>query len=80
MKIEMSYLVKLENGTNAWLAAGKEIPAGATIIEERPMLIPAEGMFVKHKVTGNVVGAHWLREGSIEDWEEVPEPKEEEVE
>lgn len=80
MKIEMSYLVKLENGTNAWLAAGKETPAGATIIEERPMLIPAEGMFVKHKVTGNVVGAHWLREGSIEDWEEVPEPKEEEVE
>jgi hypothetical protein len=79
MKIEMSYLVKLENGTNAWLAAGKEIPAGATIIEERPMLIPAEGMSVKHKVTGNVVGAHWLREGSIEDWEEVPEPKEEEV-
>ena len=80
MKIEMSYLVKLENGTNAWLAAGKEIPAGATIVEERPMLIPAEGMFVKHKVTGAVVGAHWLREGSIEDFEEVPEPKEEEVE
>lgn len=79
MKIEMSYLVKLENGTNAWLAAGKEIPTGATIIEERPMLIPAEGMFVKHKVTGNILGAHWLREGSIEDWEEVPEPKEEEV-
>jgi hypothetical protein len=80
MKIEMSYLVKLENGTNAWLAVGKEIPAGAVILEERPMLIPDEGLFVKHKVTGNVVGAHWLREGSIEDWEEVPEPKEEEVE
>lgn len=80
MKIEMSYLVKLENGTNAWLAAGKEIPAGAVILEERPILIPNEGMFVKHKVTGDILGAHWLREGSIKDFEEVPEPKEEEVE
>jgi hypothetical protein len=76
MKIETSYLVKLGNGTQAWLAVGKEMPAGAIVIEERPVIMPAEGMALKHKVTGAISSGHWLREGSAEDWEEIEEPKE----
>ena len=78
MKLETSYLVKLENGTQAWLAVGAEIPEGAIVIEERPVIMPAEGKALKHKVTGRISSGHWLREGSAEDWEEIDEPKEEE--
>ena len=76
MKIETSYLVKLENGTQAWLAVGKEIPSGAIVIEERPVIMPAEGKALKHKTTGAISTGHWLREGSADDWEEIEEPKE----
>ena len=76
MKLETSYLVKLENGTMAWLAVGAEIPEGAIIIEERPVIIPAEGKALKHKTTGRISSGHWLREGSADDWEEIEEPKE----
>jgi hypothetical protein len=76
MKTTMSYLVKLENGTMAWLAVGKEVPAGAEIVEERPMMMPDEGKALKHKTTGAISSGHWLREGSAEDWEEIEEPKE----
>lgn len=75
MKTAMSYLVKLPNGTIAWLAVGKSAD-GAEIIEERPMLIPDEGKALKHKTTGEISSGHWLREGSAEDWEEIEEPKE----
>lgn len=76
MKIETSYLVKLENGTQAWLAVGAEIPEGAIVIEERPVIMPAEGKALKHKTTGRISTGHWLREGSADDWEEIDEPKE----
>ena len=77
MKTEMSYLVKLENGTQAWLAAGKEVPAGATVIEERPMLIPDEGKVLRHKETGEISYGHWMRgEDTADKWEEIDEPKE----
>ena len=76
MKLETSYLVKLENGTMAWLAVGKEMPEGAEIVEERPVLTPAEGKALRHKTTGNISSGHWLRDGSAEDWEEIEEPKE----
>lgn len=76
MKIETSYLVKLENSTQAWLAVGAEIPSGAIVIEERPVIMPAEGKALKHKVTGRISTGHWLREGSADDWEEIEEPKE----
>lgn len=73
----MSYLVKLENGTVAWLAAGKEVPAGATVIEERPMLIPDEGKVLRHKETGEISYGHWMRgEDTADKWEEIDEPKE----
>lgn len=73
MKTAMSYLVKLPNGTIAWLAVGKSAD-GAEIIEERPMLIPDEGKALKHKTTGEISSGHWLREGSAEDWEEIEKP------
>lgn len=78
MKIVNSYLVELENGTVAWLAAGKEVPTGAIVIEERPMLLPDFGMVLKHKETGEMSAGHWLRgEDSSDKWEEIEEPKEE---
>lgn len=77
MKIETSYLVKLENSTQAWLAVGVEIPAGAIVIEERPMLIPEEGMVLRNKQTGAISSGHWLRNGdNADNWEEIEEPKE----
>jgi hypothetical protein len=76
MKIETSYFIKTINDVLVWLAVGAEIPEGAIIIEERPMIMPAEGMALKHKTTGAISSGHWLREGSAEDWEEIEEPKE----
>ena len=61
-----------------WLAVDAEIPEGAIIIEERPVIMPAEGKALKHKITGRISTGHWLREGSADDWEEIDEPKEEE--
>ena len=77
MKIEKSYFIKTINYVLVWLAVGSEIPEGAIIVEERPVIIPAEGMLLRNKKNGRVLGAHWLREGSAEDYEEIPEPKEE---
>lgn len=78
MKTAMSYLVALANGTQAWLAVGKEIPSNAFVLEERPMIMPDFGKALKHKTTGEISSGHWLREGSTEDWEEIEEPKESE--
>ena len=77
MRIENSYLVKLDNGITVWLAVGKKTPAGATVIEERPMILPDDGMVLKHKVTGEISYGHWLKDTSADDWKEVEEPKEE---
>lgn len=77
MQIKTSYFVKLENGTNAWLAVGKEIPDGATIVEERPMVIPDFGKVLQHKETGEISYGHWLKDDSADKWEEIEEPKEE---
>ena len=76
MKLETSYFIKTINDVLVWLAVGAEIPAGAIIIEERPVIMPAEGKALKHKTTGAISSGHWLREGSAEDWEEIEEPKE----
>ena len=79
MKIQDSYFVKFANGTSAWLAVGKPVPADATVIEVRPIMIPDEGMILRHNETGEESSWHWLREGSADDWEEIPEPKDERV-
>lgn len=76
MKLGTSYFIKTINDVLVWLAVGAEIPEGAIIIEERPVIMPAEGKALKHKTTGAISSGHWLREGSAEDWEEIEEPKE----
>ena len=79
MKIEKSYFVKTINDVLVWLAVGKEIPEGARVIEERPVIMPTEDKVLRHKTTGEISGGHWLRgDDSAEDWEEIEEPKEEE--
>lgn len=77
MKIEKSYFVKAINDVLIWLAVGAEIPEGAIIVEERPMIMPDTGKMLRHKTTGEISTGHWLREGVAEDWEEIDEPKEE---
>lgn len=79
MKVENSYFIKTINDVLVWLAVGVEIPAGAIVIEERPMLIPEEGMVLRNKQTGAISSGHWLRNGdNTDNWEEIEEPKEEE--
>jgi len=71
MKTKMSYFVKFENGTSAWLAAGKEVPAEAISSEERPMLFPEEGMVLRHKENKEFSTGHWLRNETADAWEEI---------
>ena len=76
MKTVMSYLVRLENGTKAWLAVGKSAE-NAKVIEERPMLIPDFGKVLRNKETGEISYGHWMRgEDTADKWEEIDEPKE----
>ena len=78
MKIQDSYFVRFANGTSAWLAVGKPVPENATILEVRPMLMPDDGMVLRHKETGDISSGHWMRgEDSADKWEEIEEPKEE---
>ena len=77
MKIQDSYFVKFANGTYAWLAAGKPVPADAELVEVRPMIMPDDGMILRHKETGEESNGYWLRgDDSADKWEEIEEPKE----
>ena len=77
MKIQDSYFVKFANGTSAWLAVGKPVPADAELVEVRPMVMPGDGMILRHKETGEESSGHWLRNGdSADKWEEIEEPAE----
>jgi len=78
MKIQESYFVKFANGTSAWLAVGKPVPADAELVEVRPMVMPDDGMILRNKETGEESSGHWLRNGdSADKWEEIEGTKEE---
>lgn len=79
MEVKISYFVELPNGTKAWLSVEEEVPEGATIIEERPMLIPSEGMMLHKKGTNEYSSGTWLRDSTIDDWEEVTQEEWEEL-
>ena len=73
MKIQESDFVKFANGTSAWLAVGKPVPADAELVEVRPMIMPGDGMILRNKETGEESSGHWLRgDDSKDKWEEVP--------
>ena len=73
MKIQESDFVKFANGTSAWLAVGKPVPADAELVEVRPMIMPGDGMILRNKETGEESSGHWLRGDDDKDkWEEVP--------
>ena len=79
MEIKTSYLVELENNKQAWLSVGKEVPSGATIIEERPVLIPSEGM-VLHKIgTDEYSHGVWLKDSKAEEHEEISQVEYDEI-
>lgn len=72
MKIQDSYFVKFANGTSAWLAVGKPVPADAFITEVRPILIPDDGMILRNKETGEKSRGRWLcGDDSADKWEEI---------
>lgn len=80
MKTQDSYFVRFENGTTAWLAAGKPAPDNATIVEVRPMIMPDDGMVLRHKESGEISSGHWLRgDDSADKWEEIKEDTTNEV-
>lgn len=74
MQIKMSYFVKYENGTSAWLAVSV-VPQGDILSkEERPMLFPDEGKILKKKgAEAEYSQGLWLKDSKEEDWEEVSE-------
>ena len=77
MKTQDSYFVKFANGTYAWLAVGKEVPADAELVEVRPMIMPDDGMILRNKETGEESSGHWLRgDDTADKWEEIEEPAE----
>ena len=72
MKIQDSYFVKFANGTSAWLAVGKPVPADAELVEVRPMIMPGDGMILRNKETGEKSRGYWLRgDDSADKWEEI---------
>ena len=79
MKVKISYLVKLENNKQAWLSVGKEVPSGATIIEERPVLMPAQGMMLHKKGTDIYSASTWLKDSVEEEWEEITQAEYDEI-
>ena len=77
MKIQDSYFVKFANGTGAWLAVGKPVTADEDLVEVRTMIMPGDGMILRHKERGEESNGHWLRgDDSADKWEEIEEPKE----
>ena len=80
MKIEKSYFVKIPHGDvliNAWLAIGVEMPEGAIIIEERPMLLPDMGKMLRNKENGEISHGHWMRgDDNMDKWDEVEDSEE----
>jgi hypothetical protein len=76
MKTVNSYFVKFANGTSAVLAVGKEPPADMVSYDVRPMLLPDDGLVLRHKETGDISSGHWLRNGdSADKWEEIEDEK-----
>lgn len=79
MEVKISYLVKLENGTQAWLSVDKEVPEGATILEERPVLIPNVGKVLHKTGTNEYSHSTWLKDSVKEEWEEITQEEYEEI-
>ena len=73
MKIQESYFVKFANGTSAWLAVGKPVPADAELVEVRQMIMPGDGMILRNKETGEESSGHWLRGDDNKDKREEAE-------
>lgn len=74
MQIKTSYFVKYNNGTSAWYAIGKEFSEEDMLSkEERPILCAADDKFLKNKETEEVVKQIWLKNLSVEDFEEISE-------
>lgn len=89
MKQKQSYFVIAEEGktllrdgasigTAIWLAAGKDYDDIENIgkVEERPMLFPENGKVLRNKKTGKTSDGCWLKDSTIEDWEEIEDTEE----
>ena len=76
MQIRITYRGTLNNVRGLWCGFK---PEGAIISEERPVLIPSEGM-VLHKIgTEEYSFGVWLKDSTIDDWEEITQEEYEEI-
>ena len=71
MEVKTSYFVELKNGIKAWLSVDRKVPESAITIEERPMLIPSDGMVLHKNGTDEYYDCVWLKDSSIEEYEEI---------
>lgn len=76
MQTKDTYFIKFEDGKSAWLAPDKNIPDGIIDKELRVMLFPADGKVLKHKETGEITDAIWLKDTKAEDYIEIDRPEE----
>lgn len=76
MKTSTTYIGTLNNVKGFWCG---EAPEGATIVEERPVLIPSDGM-VLHKIgTDEYSYSTWLKDSTADEWEEITQAEYDEI-
>lgn len=80
MQVKTSYFVTYENGSAIWYAVNKEVSEeGMVSKEERPMLCAEEGKSLKRKGTNEIAKQIWLKDLSIEDFEEISDEEAEAI-
>lgn len=73
MYTKLTYYIKYGDEKSAWLAPDKSPDEfeNVTYIEERTLLFAEDGLQLKNKTTGEFTNGIWLKDTTIEDYEEV---------
>lgn len=76
MKIKHTYIA-IKDGVKGIYAVRDSAPEDVEILEVKDILIPDFGKVLRHKETGDISSGHWLKDDSVDNWEEIDEPQEE---
>lgn len=81
MYTKVTYYITYGDGKNAWLSPDKSLDdfENITMKEERTILFAEDGLQLKNKNTGELTNGIWLKDTTIEDYEEVEITEEVEV-
>ena len=73
MYTKVTYYITYGDGKSAWLSPNKSLDdfENITAKEERTLLFAEDGLQLKHKTTGEFTNGIWLKDTTIEDYEEV---------